>query len=146
MKLCLDTWYFLTLAGDDKDCKELLESGCKFVVPSITLFEIIRKSLQKGKPEQGETIRSMCVMLPFVTIGIMDDGIADVGARYSHSLGLSTADALILATAKDSNCDYLISKDPDFEIAEKQNIIKLETPTGILNKLSEEKDKGDDVV
>jgi len=113
-----------------------MESDCEFIVPSIVLFEVIRKSFQHGKPEQGQTIRSMCIVLPFITIVPLDDTIADLGARYSHSLGLSTADALILATAKNSNCDYLISKDPDFEIAEKQNIIKLETPTGVLDKLS----------
>ncbi|MFN3422640.1 MAG: type II toxin-antitoxin system VapC family toxin [Armatimonadota bacterium] len=48
---------------------------------------------------------------------------AERSAGYRHGLGLSTVDAIILATAVEEGCDEILTTDRDFIVAANQGII-----------------------
>ncbi|MEA3345218.1 MAG: PIN domain-containing protein [Chloroflexota bacterium] len=56
--------------------------------------------------------------------------VAERGAGYRHGLGMSTADALILATFVLTACDLVLSRDEDFKPPAEQGLIVLETLGG----------------
>jgi predicted nucleic acid-binding protein len=55
--------------------------------------------------------------------------IAIRSAPYRHSLGLSTVDAVILATFVETGCELMVTADSDFKTARHQQVIPIELLT-----------------
>ncbi|HID29896.1 MAG TPA: type II toxin-antitoxin system VapC family toxin [Desulfobacterales bacterium] len=135
MRVALDTWLLYGLAEGRKDCLALLEREEEFVVSTLALFEISRKCICQGRPQSADRILTLCRQLAeIVPVGI---NIAVRAARYACGLNLSTADAIILATAVEAGCPYLVSGNAHFNIAEEQGIIKMRTPASLLKEWEE---------
>ena len=62
----------------------------------------------------------------------VDLDIASNAAKRKHSFGLSTCDAVILATALTENCDVFIAEDSDYAQVKEQGIIKIVKPEDLL--------------
>ncbi len=71
-------------------------------------FSILRDHDEKRAREKADTVRKRCFVLP------LDDRIAVNAAGLKHSLKLSMADSVILATARTGNAK-VVTGDKDFK-------------------------------
>ena len=55
----------------------------------------------------------------------VDGEIAERSARYRYGLGIPTVDSIILATFMQHLCNVVLTNDNHFEVASKQDIIKI---------------------
>ncbi|MGQ9627341.1 MAG: type II toxin-antitoxin system VapC family toxin [Anaerolineae bacterium] len=139
MRAALDTWFLYGLIEGREDCLALLERPEEFVVSTLALFEISRKCIRQGRPQSADRILTLFRQL--AEIVPVDISIATRAARYACGLNLSTADSIILATAVEAGCPYLVSGNAHFDIAEEQGIIKVRTLSSLLKEW-EESDSG----
>ena len=136
MRIGADSWLLFEIANRDKNAVKLLEEveiGIHKLFISVLCFGELKVGMYRiGKPEVAERAIIKFLTIPNVKVVDVDMNVVDVGARRRHSLGLSFMDALILATSLVNDCDVFISGDSDFEIAEKQNIIKVMVPENVV--------------
>lgn len=125
----------LRLAAREATCVRLFSSGVTVV------FELTRKLLKQGRSYEARELMEMCQLHPRLEVVNLDISIATRAAHYPCGLNLSTADSIILATAVEAGCPYLVSGNAHFDIAEEQGIIKVRTPASLLKEW-EESDSG----
>ncbi len=58
MKYCIDTWFFVKLSESDPAALKLVKETKKnsFIVPSVTLLELTRSAIRKGKLKNIENL------------------------------------------------------------------------------------------
>ncbi len=121
--ILLDSSVWFALGGDaQKDLGRLVDSDTLLFTSVLSLFEIKRRLLKQGKQREKiekflSFIRSRSMILD------VTKQIADRAAELSFSHKLSTADALIYATAQERNAE-LLTGDTDFQGLKGVRIIK----------------------
>jgi predicted nucleic acid-binding protein len=98
----------------------VVENPSELVVPSISLYEVFKRVLQK----RGETdaLQAVAVMQQGTVVNL-DAAIALNAASLSVSLGLPMADSVMLATARAHNAT-LWTQDEDFKGLENVHFVK----------------------
>ena len=113
MTVLFDSSAWFAYVGDNSPVvRGIVDSGEEIFVSVISLFEIKRVLLKRGVQVQKiektlSFVRSRCRVFDVTR------DIADFAAELSFKHGLSTADALIYASARSRNAE-LITGDDDF--------------------------------
>jgi toxin FitB len=82
----------------------------KLVVPSVTMFEVVRWSLMKGGDVQAQTVAEL---MRRGTLVDLDAKLSIDAAVLARVHKLPTADSIVFATAKRFGAE-LWTQDPDF--------------------------------
>lgn len=91
---------------------EAIEKVDDLVVPTLCLFEVFKRVLvQRG---ETDALRAVSIMRSGSRTVPLDAALAIVAARISSTASLPLADAIILATARESGA-ILWTQDRDFQ-------------------------------
>jgi len=129
-----DTGYFIHQVNGHARALQLwreLEAGQHiFIVSTLTLNELLVYSYKRGiHQERAKQWLSLLQETNRIEVVPVSIPIALRSAPYRYSLGLSTIDAIILATFVEAGCQFMITADGDFQTAHQQNLIKVEVLT-----------------
>ncbi|MCS7191802.1 MAG: type II toxin-antitoxin system VapC family toxin [Armatimonadetes bacterium] len=124
-----DTSFFRALMNGHPDAvsiwREAVHSKLLLVVSTITVNELLTLYYRHGESETGRRIIARLIKAAWVRLIPVSIQIAFRSAGYRHGLGLSTVDAIILATVVEEGCDEILTTDRHFIIAENQGVIKV---------------------
>jgi len=96
------------------------------IIPTIVVTEFLRLHYRLGTGSHAEGFIIALQSQPYVQIVEVGFTTALRAAKLSHSLGLPTVDALILAACLEADCDEFWTTDRQhFAIAEHQGIVKI---------------------
>lgn len=125
-----DTGLLLAVAEGHSRASELWASiiaGADDLALSVlSVHEVLHHFYRIGKPESGSEWVALLRTLPNIGVEPVTLAIAEKSAGYRHGLGLSTVDAVILATLVVAGADLVVTSDPDFQIAADQKIVAVE--------------------
>jgi predicted nucleic acid-binding protein len=102
--------YFID-AGNARLFAAAIENTARLIVPSITLFEVYKRSLQQRGEDQA--LEAVAAMRQGRVVDL-DERTAVEAAKLSVALKLPLADSVILATARRYRA-VLWTQDADFE-------------------------------
>ena len=88
-----------------------IEDTAHLIVPTLCLFEIFKKFIQKSEENAG--LKAVAFMRQGRVI-LLDSSLAVLSAKYSHNLKVPLADSIIYATAQFYNT-LLWTLDADFK-------------------------------
>jgi predicted nucleic acid-binding protein len=88
-----------------------IETTCDLIVPSLTLYEVFKRTLQQR--DEGTALQILAAMQQGRVVDL-DASLALIAARTSVDLGLPMADSIILATARTHQAT-LWTQDADFK-------------------------------
>ncbi len=126
MKIGFDTGFFVLLSKGNERAIKLLSSLEKpdrtGVISALTIFELKRLMLM-GKIEK-KIIETYISQIPgvFRVMWIEDIGTLDKAAKLSIGAGLSSLDALILASLLEAEVEKIYTTDRDFEAYNKKGV------------------------
>lgn len=130
MKIGADTGFLVGLVEDDPVASRYWDSILKgqdqLVLSVMSINELLTYCYKRGTGHLGKRAIEWLQELANVSIEPVTLQIAEMGAGYRHGLGMSTADALVLATFVLTGCDLVLSRDEDFKLPAEQGIIVLE--------------------
>lgn len=116
LKLCLDSNVFIAIANREADgpaCERIIDAiegkihhG---VVSTITLAEIEVGYYKQGSFSEARAF-AVKVLTDYQLVPVTDE-VAIEGAKIRASTGIRLPDALIVATARVTRCDVLITRD-----------------------------------
>ena len=98
---------------------------CELIMSTLTIHEVLVIHFRRGKAKEADKFRMLIYSSPWLRIVPVSAKVAERSAGYRHGLGLSTVDAIILATAVEESCDEILTTDRHFLVAENQGIIKV---------------------
>jgi predicted nucleic acid-binding protein len=98
-------------AGDARLYAAAIEHTARLIVPSITLFEVYKRSLQQRGEDQA--LEAVAAMRQGRVVNL-DERTAIEAAKLSVAMKLPLADSVILATAQRYRA-VLWTQDADFE-------------------------------
>ena len=105
-------WLEYFTAGPNADFfASPLEDSGNLVVPTLTLFEVHKKLLVRGREAEATMVAAAMMQGQVVDL---DAGLSLRAAKLSHELKLPLADSVILATARAAGA-VLWTQDADFE-------------------------------
>jgi len=110
----VDSSAWLEYFGDGPNAgifAEAIESPDELVVPTLTLFEVFKRTCQLT--DEGTALAAIAVMLQGRVVELSATLAIDA-ARLSLEIGLAMADAIILATARAEDA-VLWTQDSHFE-------------------------------
>jgi predicted nucleic acid-binding protein len=129
MRLCADTWFLLEISKGNEHAINILKSaengGHILFVPVLAVSEIINILYQKGKSLLADSMAANLASIDNVHIINIDLDLAKEIAKVKHSLGLSLADASMVATYKLTNSDFFLAVDSDYKIALNQGVVRI---------------------
>jgi predicted nucleic acid-binding protein len=101
-----------------------------WIVSTLTINEAFVYSYRRGF-SQERIHRWLALIQEMSRIELIPVSvpIAIRSAPYRHSLGLSTVDAVILATFVETGCELMVTADSDFKTARHQQVIPIELLT-----------------
>jgi predicted nucleic acid-binding protein len=116
MKVAIDTNVFLAVKNKEENaesCKKILdciEAGTlSGAVSAIVPAEVLVGFYQNGEiTEAGEFVKKITQSYEII---IVDIEIAQESARIRGEIGAKLPDAIVIASAKKSNCDVLVTSD-----------------------------------
>ncbi len=125
-----DTGFVIRLeTGHSKVSQALQEAaqGLRLLfIPAIVVTEFLRLHYRLGTGSYADGYIAALQTEPYVQIVEINTAAAVRAAKLSHSLGLPTIDALILAACLEAGCDEFWTTDKQhFAIAEQQGIVKV---------------------
>ena len=126
MKIGFDTGFFVLLAKGDKKSVELLSSlktpARTGVISALTIFELKRLILM-GKVDKKVT-ETYISQIPevFRIVWVEDIAVLEKAAALSVGVGLSSLDALILASLLEEGVEKIYTTDRDFEAYNKKGV------------------------
>lgn len=125
-----DTGLLLGVTQGQLRAKELWDSvvagESDLTLSALNVHEVLHHFYRISKPEAGSEWLALLSTLPNIKIEPVTLPIAEKAAGYRHGLGLSTVDAIILATFVLTKCDLFVTSDSDFQIVADRKIISLE--------------------
>lgn len=130
MKHCADTWFLLLLAErDEKACKilrEVTQGKDRLVIPGVVIAELTKKLLMRGKKlkEVKEFVKDLEKERKMSLVQTSKEITIDSGS-ISLTFSMPLIDALIASTAKNLDCDSILSDDRHYEKFCKKHRIKL---------------------
>lgn len=131
MRYCADTWFLLELNKKNdrafKIFRETIEGKNRIVIPTISIFELIRISIRTGESlARIDALLDELRVTQKVQAVVLDEAIAKEAAKVSVSYNVPSVDSIIAATARISDSDVLLSKDEDLTMLSKKKYIKIE--------------------
>jgi len=131
MRYCADTWFLLELNKKDerafKIFRDTVEGKSRIVIPTISLFELIRISIRTGESLiKIDSLLDELKVTQKVQLIVLDEIIAKEAAKVSVSYNVPAVDSIIAATAKFSGSEILLTKDEDLIKLSKKKYIKIE--------------------
>jgi len=124
--VCIDTNVLLGFFNDEPDKVEscnaffqlLFTRRIKSVVSTITLLELAAILTAADKYAEAERIVSSIQSLPNFSVADFKTGWVLRTAALKKANRLAIADAIIVSTAIETRCSYLITFDADFKCVE----------------------------
>lgn len=115
----LDTSFFFAFKeGHDRAVRlyrDITTHGREAAVSTVTVFELLRHGLAgRLDPDFTEAVAES-VGVAFQRAGTDEQDVLRRAARIAHGMGLSMADALIVASLEAVGCERLHTADTDFE-------------------------------
>lgn len=130
MKIGADTGFLIGLVEDNpvvqRHWQDILSGRSQLILSVLSINELLTYCYERGTGDLARQVIKWLKELTSVRIEPVTLEMAEKGAGYRHGLGMSTADAVILATFVLMACDLVVSKDKDFQPAATQGIITLE--------------------
>ena len=130
MKIGADTGFLIGLVEDNpvvqRHWQDILSGRSQLILSVLSINELLTYCYKRGTGDLARQVIKWLKELTSVRIEPVTLEMAEKGAGYRHGLGMSTADAVILATFVLMACDLVVSKDKDFQPAATQGIITLE--------------------
>jgi len=131
-----DTSFFRALMEGHPDAvsiwREATQGKLLLIVSTVTVNELLTLYYRHGEAETGRRILARLLKASWVRFIPVSVAIAARSAGYRHGLGLSTVDAIILATAVEEGCDEILTTNRHFLVAENQSIIKVNLMVNLL--------------
>jgi len=126
MRYCLDTWFFVKLSESDPKAIKLIKETKKnsFVIPSVTILELTRTAIRKGKLSDLEDLVSSLIRGKNMEIIDCNVEIAKKAGEMSASYNIPSIDAIIASTSIIHNCHKLLSDDSHFNKLHKNKVIR----------------------
>ncbi|MFZ4658996.1 MAG: type II toxin-antitoxin system VapC family toxin [Caldilineaceae bacterium] len=129
-----DTGYFINYVSNHPRALQIwqeLEAGQHIlIVSTLTINELFVYFYRRGIPqERVQRLLSLLQETSQIELTPVSVPIAVRSAPYRHSLGLSTVDAVILATFVETGCELMVTADSDFKTARHQQVIPIELLT-----------------
>jgi predicted nucleic acid-binding protein len=126
MKYCVDTWFFVKLSEQDPTAMKLIKETKKnsFVVPSVTILELTRSAIRKGKLKNLNDLISSLMKGKNIKIIDCNIEIAQKAGEISASYNIPSIDSIIAATSIIHNCNKLLSEDSHYNKLHKNRLIK----------------------
>ncbi len=106
--------------------QRVLSGQDRMVLSTVCVTEILVHAFRRGTGELAQEIIVLLQRLDNVSIEPVTLEVAERAARYRHGLGLSTADAMILATAVLAQADALLTRDSDFRVVADQQVMAVQ--------------------
>ena len=130
MKIGADTGFLIALVEDEpvahRHWDNMLKGQDQLVLSVMSVNELLTHCYKRGTGDLAKQAVKWLQELANVAIEPVTLPVAKRGAGYRHGLGMSTADALILATFVLTECDLVLSYDEDFKLPAEQGIIVLQ--------------------
>jgi predicted nucleic acid-binding protein len=130
MKIGADTGFLIALIQDHPKAldywRQILRGDSFLVLSVLSANELLTYCYRKGSGDLAKQIIDRLKSLTTVSIEPVTLEMAEKGAGFRHGLGMSTADAIILATFVLIGCDLILTKDNDFQRAKEQGILPVE--------------------
>lgn len=126
MKYCIDTWFFVKLSESDPAALKLVKETKKnsFIVPSVTLLELTRSAIRKGKLKNIENLVTSLMKAKNVEVVDCNIEIAKKAGEVSASYNIPSIDSIIASTSIIYKCHRLLSDDSHFDKLQKNKLIK----------------------
>ncbi|MFH0836824.1 MAG: PIN domain-containing protein [Candidatus Aenigmatarchaeota archaeon] len=128
MKYTADSWFFIELINQNTRAlniwMEINEGKSRLIVPSIVIAEIVRKFLKNNLNRELQTLLNGFNNTEKIRIVDLTKEIAEHSGKLSYTYNMPMVDAIILTTAILTEYNNIITDDPHFKPAEKQNRIK----------------------
>ncbi len=126
MRYCLDTWFFIKLSESDPKALKLIRETKKnsFFVPSVTILELTRSAIRKGKLKDLNDLISSLMKGKNIKIIDCDIKIAKKAGEISASYNIPSIDSIIASTSIINKCHKLLSDDSHFNKLHKNKMIK----------------------
>ena len=103
---------------------EIKEGKGRLIVPSIVIAEIVRLFLKNNRNKELDSFLGGINNTDKIRIIGLTKDIAELAGRLSYSYNMPMSDSVILSTAILIDHNNIITDDPHFKLAEKQNKIK----------------------
>ena len=126
MKYCMDTWFFIKLSEKDPTALKLIKETKKnsFVVPTVTVLELTRIAIRKGKLKDINDLISSLIRAKNIEVIDCDIKIAGKAGEISAIYNIPTVDSIIVTTAILNKCHKLLSDDSHFDKLQKNKLFK----------------------
>ena len=126
MKYCLDTWFFVKLSEKDPTAMKLIKETKKnnFIVPTVTILELTRRAIRKGKRKDIEALISSLMGAKNIEVIDCNIEIAKKAGEISANNNIPSIDSIIASTSIVSKCQKLLSDDSHFDKLQKNKLIK----------------------
>ena len=129
MVIGADTGFFIELTKDNSEAikiwNKVLNGEEELIVSVISLNELSVYFYRTGNIEKKNRLIDLIKSIPNIELVPVTAKIAEESAKYRHSLGIPTADSLILTTFILQSCKEIVATDRHFEKADEQNLIKV---------------------
>lgn len=127
MRYCADTNFLLALFGLDSRAKELFDGvkrGKDWIIVSYVAYaETIKKLFQFGRSQSNiDSFLELLENTEKVRFVEVDKLVAQEAAKVALTFNVPMIDACIVACAKVTNCDVLLSNDSDYNLAKRKYI------------------------
>ncbi|MEE9151129.1 MAG: PIN domain-containing protein [Thermoplasmata archaeon] len=126
MRYCLDTWFFIKLSESDAKALKLIRETKKnsFFVPSVTILELTRSAIRKGKLKNLTDLISSLLKEKNIKIIDCNIEIAKKAGELSATYNIPSIDSIIASTSIINKCHKLLSDDSHFNKLHKNKMIK----------------------
>lgn len=87
------------------------KGGFELLTTTITLLEVLVKSLREGNTAVAQQYRNALINAPHIAILDVSASIAEVAARLRTTHNMKTPDSIQIAAALESGVDYFLTND-----------------------------------
>jgi len=132
MKYCADTWYVLNLFSKEENSIRIFNDirlGKDFLIlPVIVISESYKKLLQHGISEKLiDSFFESIDVSDKIEIVFIDNVIAKECAKVSLSYSIPLIDSIIAATARLTDCNFLLSDDKHLKLLHRKRYVKVKS-------------------
>lgn len=100
--------------------------GFPFITTSILLLEVLVKPIRDGKALLAQQYRDILTKATGIEVLDVTSSIAEGGAELRAKYNLRTPDAIQLAAALKSNCDYFLTHDLRLKVVTEIKVVTLD--------------------
>ena len=129
MKYTADSWFFIQLSKNVDKAVEIWDSikngKGRLVVPTVVIVEVKKRLLSYGLNKLAEELINEFEASQKISIVDLTLELAKEAGRIGNSYNCTTSDAVIMATAIETEYINILTEDEHFIQAEKQGKIKI---------------------